>query len=446
MRHIGVMGGAFNPIHTRHLMVAQRALDLFQLEKVIFVPSGNPPHKKQDLLDKEIRFRMVVAGIADNPRFEASRLEVDRPGESWTIDTLKELQQALGPDVRLSFIIGEDNINVLRLYDRRAEFLSLCRLLVSPRGSADPQALDTWRQLLPEGEIELIDCPVNATSSTLVRTWVRNGQSVRYLVPAAVADIIESEGHYKQPPAAPAPAAVATATAVDSSTAAPAVTADGTGDNGEATTPAAESFPLYRSLPVLTVVPDRADGSPDDVERGVLLLDSDTGARAADARSTAPQVVRAFAWWNASRAEVKALREFVNNRRGRARPFWAPSWQQDFALASDHAPGASVLVVRARDYAARVSPAGQGRRHLAVRTAAGATYYRHVEGAVDNLNGTESLTLDLAIPDALAAATTLTSSLRFYRLDTDEPRFEWSGGQFATCSLPVRELPSEAPA
>lgn len=198
MRHIGVMGGAFNPIHTRHLMVAQKAMDQFGLEKVIFVPSGNPPHKKTGMLDKELRFAMVVAAISDNPRFEASRLEIDRVGESWTIDTLKELQRLYGQDVCLNFIMGEDNVSAFKTYERRVEFFALCRLLVSPRRSADPQLVATWRQILPEADIEAIDCPANDCSSTLVRTWICNGHSVRYMVPSAVLKIIEDNGYYKE--------------------------------------------------------------------------------------------------------------------------------------------------------------------------------------------------------------------------------------------------------
>lgn len=206
MTDIGIMGGAFSPIHTRHLVVAQRAKDQFRLAKVIFVPSGMPPHKKADLLDKELRFEMVAAAVADNPDFEASRIEIDRPGTSWTIDTLYELKKLYGPDVRLNFIMGEDNIHTLKMYDRRAEFIGLCRLLVSPRGSVDPQLIQNWRQTLPEADLEAIDCPANGVSSTLIRSWIRAGISVRYLVPPAVYHILESKGHYKPAPPPPLPA------------------------------------------------------------------------------------------------------------------------------------------------------------------------------------------------------------------------------------------------
>ncbi len=199
MREIGMMGGAFNPIHTRHLMVAQSALDQFNLERVLFVPSGEPPHKKADLLPKQQRFEMVAAAVADNPQFEASRIEIDRPGATWTIDTLKELKAKYGAGVRINFIIGEDNLPILRDYNRRAELLSLCRLLVSPRETASPAQLAEWKRILPEADIEIIDCPANFVSSTIIRDWIRQGRSVKYLVNERVHRILVEKRHYLEP-------------------------------------------------------------------------------------------------------------------------------------------------------------------------------------------------------------------------------------------------------
>ncbi len=193
------MGGAFNPIHSRHLMVAQCAVDQLGIDLVLFVPSGQPPHKKAGMLDKEERFAMVVAAVADNSFFEASRLEIDRPGISWTIDTLKELASEYGPTVRLNFIIGEDNLAVLKNYDRRTEFLSLCRLVVSPRATSDSALLDHWKLELPEADMVILDCPANEVSSTLIRRWLQEGKDVRYLVHEAVHAILKDKQHYVEP-------------------------------------------------------------------------------------------------------------------------------------------------------------------------------------------------------------------------------------------------------
>lgn len=197
MTEIGVMGGTFNPMHIRELAVAQFALEQHGLAKVIFVPNGTPPHKKVDVLDRESRFEMVAAGVKDNPLFEASRIEIDRPGTTWTIDTLKQLKAMHGESVRLNFICGEDVIDSLVRYDRRSEFLGLVRLLISPRSSEDAQkALITWRETLPDAQIELIDCPASGISSTLIRKYIRAGKSVRYLVPKPVLEILQRQGHY----------------------------------------------------------------------------------------------------------------------------------------------------------------------------------------------------------------------------------------------------------
>lgn len=196
IKELGIMGGAFNPIHSRHLMVAQCAVDQLGIEKVLFVPSGQPPHKKAGMLDKEERFAMVAAAVADNSSFEASRIEIDREGISWTIDTFKLLAAQYGPLVRLNFIIGEDNLAVLKNYDRRAEFLSLCRLVVSPRATSDSALLDRWKLELPEADMVILDCPANEVSSTLIRRWLQEGKDVRYLVHDAVGRILTEKKHY----------------------------------------------------------------------------------------------------------------------------------------------------------------------------------------------------------------------------------------------------------
>lgn len=218
-------------------------------------------------------------------------------------------------------------------------------------------------------------------------------------------------------------------------------------ETAEPTAAAAESLPLYRALPVLTVVPDRGSATRDDVERRVYLLDGRLGVRFSDAPSAAPQTVRDFAWLCFSRAEARALREFVDARRGRARPFWMLAWQQDLELSADLAPGAGALTVRERGYTSMIFPAGNGRRHVAVRgLPGGAFHYRKVTASVDNGDGTETLTLDATVPDALPAATTFTTFLRFSRLEEDEQRIDWAGGHYASCLLPMRELTGEAPA
>ncbi|MBU6453770.1 MAG: nicotinate (nicotinamide) nucleotide adenylyltransferase [Cyanobacteria bacterium REEB67] len=208
MKEIGIMGGAFNPIHSRHLLVGQCALDQLGVSKVLFVPSGDPPHKKDGLLDKEARFELVQLACSDNELFEASRIEIDRPGITWTIDTLKQIKAdylAAGvTDVRLNFIIGEDNLPVLAKYARAAEFLALCRVVVSPRQTSDSdqallkQWLPVFQAVLPTAELAILAAPANEVSSTLIRDWLKQGKSVRYLVHDKVNARMLAAGHYQK--------------------------------------------------------------------------------------------------------------------------------------------------------------------------------------------------------------------------------------------------------
>ncbi|MBY0552854.1 MAG: nicotinate-nucleotide adenylyltransferase [Candidatus Obscuribacterales bacterium] len=197
MPKFGVYGGTFNPLHNAGIQLARKAREQFRLDKVLFVPNGNPPHKRVDVLDKEVRFELVQAGIAGEEGFEASRIEVDRPGITWTIDTLEELKRLHGA-VELFFIMGEDNVPSFAKYDRRADFFKLAGLLVAPRAFPKQSSLDEWRKLLPEATIELIDQPASGLSSTEVRKLIRSGADFSDHVPAAVHRIITERGLYKE--------------------------------------------------------------------------------------------------------------------------------------------------------------------------------------------------------------------------------------------------------
>jgi nicotinate-nucleotide adenylyltransferase len=194
MKKLGVYGGTFSPIHNAGLALVRKAREQFGLDKVLFIPNGTPPHKK-DVLDKEIRYEMVCAGIAGEPFFEASRIEIDREGVTWTIDTLQELKKLYG-DVELYFIMGEDNIPAFVKYDRRAEFFKLAGLLVAPRVCPKQSSPELWRQALPEASIEMIDLVASGLSSTEIRQLVSSGGDYCAHVPAGVCKIIRERGLY----------------------------------------------------------------------------------------------------------------------------------------------------------------------------------------------------------------------------------------------------------
>ncbi len=212
MNEVGIMGGAFRPIHIWHLMLPVWSAHKFKLELVYMVPSGDPPHKKNVALDKEVRYEMVAAAVADNPLLVASRVEVDREGISWTIDTLKHFKKLHGEGSRLNFIIGEDNVQIFSEYDRLAEIQELARLLIAPRGTYDDTKLPVWQKALPHGHVDIIECPASPLSSTDIRKWIAEGKPYRYAVPPAVYKIIEERGLYK---AAVVPAVVPTAVPTD---------------------------------------------------------------------------------------------------------------------------------------------------------------------------------------------------------------------------------------
>lgn len=214
MRELGLSCGTFNPIHFWHLIAAQCASDQFGLEKVLLIPNGEPPHKKSDVLDKEARFEMVAAAADTDPkRFEACRIEVDRTGPSYTLDTLTALKAQYGDGVRLNLIIGVDNIEPIPQWYKADEIFKLVRLLIAPRLSVDMAQARLLAQNLPEGAVwDIIDAPSSSLSSTMVREWIRKGRTVQYLVPPGVNKLLVEKGHYKPTSPAQQPATAATST------------------------------------------------------------------------------------------------------------------------------------------------------------------------------------------------------------------------------------------
>jgi hypothetical protein len=204
----------------------------------------------------------------------------------------------------------------------------------------------------------------------------------------------------------------------------------------------------YLGLPVLDLTePDRADGTVDRHGRRVFELNTQTGARAFDYPGPSDTVVRDFEWVAFSRAEVKAMLDFVDGRRGRAVPFWLRGYERAFNLAFLHILGEYQLTVEAVDYHSQVFPVGPQRRHMAIRLDSGIYIYRRIIAAVDLGAGTEGINFapEDGLPEPILSAPGLLVFMRYCRLDSDEVRVEWSGGDFARCKLPVREIPREVP-
>jgi nicotinate-nucleotide adenylyltransferase len=197
VREIGVFCGTFNPMHWGHLMLAEFARDQFDLEKVIVVTSPNPPHRHQDLLEAELRHELVVAACEENKYFIPSRIELDRSGPSYTVDTLRAIkEQENDDDIRLNLLVGQDNLLGLKEWHEAPALFSLCRILVATRTSTVTR--DEVIKEIPAGAaFELIDFPQVPVSSSLIRSRIRAEKTVMYLVPPRVNEIIEQRGLYK---------------------------------------------------------------------------------------------------------------------------------------------------------------------------------------------------------------------------------------------------------
>ena len=194
---VGILGGAFNPPHTGHLVCAQEALIQLELDKVVFVPVGQAPHRElPGDPGAEERLEMVELAIADDERFEASRTEIDRDGPSYTSDTLRGLREAM-PDDELFLILGGDQAATLASWHEPEAVLELATVAVVERISWSKHAIGIKVGRLRGGRaIRYLDMPLIQISSSLIRRRAGEGRPIRYLVPDKVVAYIESNGLY----------------------------------------------------------------------------------------------------------------------------------------------------------------------------------------------------------------------------------------------------------
>ena len=166
---IGLMGGSFNPIHERHLAIAACALDEARLDRILFLPTGNPPHKREGLADAEHRFEMTRLATLREPRFSASRMEVDRVGVTYTVDTLTQLHRQL-PDAELFYIVGEDTLLDLVNWREPDRVFQLCTFLVVRRFTQDASNHPVVRSLEARGaKFWYLSLPPQDISASSVR-------------------------------------------------------------------------------------------------------------------------------------------------------------------------------------------------------------------------------------------------------------------------------------
>lgn len=200
-RRIGVYGGTFDPVHAVHLAVAHAALQQAALDEVLFVVSAAPPHKHHAVHESaQDRLAMVEAAIqAENDsRLRVSRIEIDRPGPSYTVDTLKALREQ-EPGAEFFLIVGADALLDLPGWRNPGEILACAHLVAVPRPGFDPAATESLK-----GRYQLLDFPEQQVSSTEIRARVASGAPLTGLVPPAVIDIIHQRGLYRGAAAAEA--------------------------------------------------------------------------------------------------------------------------------------------------------------------------------------------------------------------------------------------------
>ena len=191
-RRIGVMGGTFDPIHHGHLVAASEVAHNFALDEVIFVPTGQPYLKgTRAVSPAEDRYLMTVIATASNPRFSVSRVDIDRPGRTYTIDTLRDLRAAAGPFDELFFITGADALAEILTWQAADELFTLAHFV----GCTRPGHRLTGAGL-PEDKVSLVEIPALAISSTECRARVAAGEPVWYLVPDGVVQYIAKRHLY----------------------------------------------------------------------------------------------------------------------------------------------------------------------------------------------------------------------------------------------------------
>jgi len=190
-KKIGLFGGTFDPVHTGHLIIAEKAREEFNLEKVIFIPSGISPHKKKVYASSIHRYTMVEIAIGDNPFFEISNIEIKKEKPSYTYTTVREIKK-IYPDYKIFFIIGQDSLFDLPKWYKAKDLIKEVVFLVAKRNSD----FNYKRNENFPVNFKIINSPLIGISSTYIRTCIKEEKSIKYLLPEKVRIYIEKEKIY----------------------------------------------------------------------------------------------------------------------------------------------------------------------------------------------------------------------------------------------------------
>lgn len=202
-KKIAIMGGTFNPIHYGHLVAAEAVRQEMNIEKIIFIPTGRPPHKKNtDDEHAEHRYLMTVLATVTNPHFDVSRMEIERSGLTYTIDTVREIRSLCKPNTSVFFITGADAVNQILTWKDSEALLSLCEFVAVTRpGHKKEKLLESIDSIQNKfkSRLHFLEVPALAISSTDIRNRVMAGKTIKYLLPETVEDYILKFGLYKSP-------------------------------------------------------------------------------------------------------------------------------------------------------------------------------------------------------------------------------------------------------
>ncbi|WP_069997944.1 nicotinate-nucleotide adenylyltransferase [Cellulosilyticum sp. I15G10I2] len=198
---LAIMGGTFDPIHIGHLVTAEEVRHEFNIDEVLFVPTGHPPHKSNiNMTTSEHRYLMTVLATAANANFKVSRLEIEREGVTYTIDTIKEIKKVYGRDVRLYFITGADAIHKILTWKESEELLQICDFVAVTRpGHNTEELLHQIEELKRtyQTSIHFLEVPALAISSSNIRDRIHNMKPIKYLVPQEVENYIKKYNLYE---------------------------------------------------------------------------------------------------------------------------------------------------------------------------------------------------------------------------------------------------------
>lgn len=200
-KRIAIMGGTFDPIHYGHLVAAEAVLKEFSLEKILFIPTGQPSHKENNMVSfSEHRYLMTALAIGSNPFFDISRIEIDRHGPTYTIDTIRELRKCCRKDLEIYFITGADAVHEILTWKDADVLLSLCKFIAVTRPGYKISKLtrkiaDVENRM--STKIRFLEIPALSISSSEIRNRVRNGRTIKYLLPLTVEQYIYKFNLYK---------------------------------------------------------------------------------------------------------------------------------------------------------------------------------------------------------------------------------------------------------